>query len=281
MFASDLVGVLFALSSALVWGSADFSGGVASRRNDSYQVLVLTGLAGLVVLILCAGLKGEPFPSLHGFLWSTLGGIAGALGLGAFYRALSMGYTASVAPTAAVIGAGLPVGFAILTEGLPDTPRLVGFVLAFLGIWFVSRTASEEKGISRQAFGLACLAGVFFGAFFIFIAQVERSLVFTPLVVSRGLEVLTAMLVLRTRKIRLPLLVYNPVALLGGVLDAGGAALYMLARQYTRLDVAALLSSLYPATTVLLAYIVFKEKIRRDQWIGVFLCLAAVGLISI
>ena len=278
---SDMLGIIFALSSALVWGSGDFSGGLASRKSSSFQVMALSALTGLMVLVAASLLWRETFPSLNGVLWSILAGVSGSVGIASLYRALAIGNAATVAPTSAVIGAALPVGFTILTRGIPAIPQLAGFLLAFLGIWLVSRSVTAESAVSRQGFLLACLAGVGFSGFFVFIAQVEPGKVFTPLIVSRSVMFLTALLLLRSNHLPLPAFRANPIALLAGVLDAGGNILFLLARQFTRLDTAVVLSSLYPASTVVLAAILLKEKVTRWQWMGVVLCLVAIVLITI
>jgi drug/metabolite transporter (DMT)-like permease len=278
---ANLLGIFLALTSAVIWGSGDFSGGLATRRNHQFHVLVLSTLSGIVVLLVFAGLWREALPSLRSNIWAMLAGVSGALGIAALYRALSLGNTAIVAPTAAVIGAALPVGFGILTAGMPSTLRLAGFVLAFLGIWLVSQTSTPRQVELRQGFLLACLAGVSFGGFFIFIAQVEAGKLFTPLVVSRFMEFATALVLLRLYRMPLPALNSNPIALLAGVLDVGGNIFYLWAKQFTRLEVAAVLASLYPMITVLLASLVLKEKVARNQWLGVGVCLAAIVLITV
>ena len=282
MFLSaNLLGIFLALTSALVWGSGDFSGGLATRRNHQFHVLALSTLSGIVVLLVFAGLWREALPSLRSDIYAMLAGVCGALGIAALYRALSLGNTAIVAPTAAVIGAALPVGFGILTAGMPAAPRLVGFVLAFLGIWLVSQSSTPRKVVLQRGFALACLAGISFGGFFILIAQVEAGKVFTPLVVSRCMEFATALVLLRLYRMPMPALNSNPTALLAGALDVGGNIFYLLAKQYTRLEVAAVLASLYPVTTVLLANLVLKEKVLPSQWLGVGVCLAAIALITV
>jgi drug/metabolite transporter (DMT)-like permease len=278
---ANLLGIFLALTSAVVWGSGDFSGGLATRRNHQFHVLVLSTLSGIVVLMVFAALWREALPSLRSNIWAMLAGISGALGIAALYRALSLGNTAIVAPTAAVIGAALPVGFGILTAGMPSALRLAGFVLAFLGIWLVSQTSTPRQVELRQGFLLACLAGVSFGGFFIFIAQVEAGKLFTPLVVSRLMEFATALVLLRLYRMPLPALNSNPIALLAGVLDVGGNIFYLWAKQFTRLEVAAVLASLYPMITVLLASLILKEKVSPSQWLGVGVCLAAIVLITV
>jgi uncharacterized membrane protein len=279
--ATNIIGVLLALTSAFVWGSGDFTGGYASRRSSPFYVLVISALSGLVVLIAAGLLLREGFPSLRGTIWSALAGLAGALGIAAFYRALSIGRAASIAPTTGVISAALPAVFGAVTQGLPAVSRLVGFGLALVGIWLVSANAKEQGPFSRQGLLLAILAGIGFGCFFITIGQVDPGKYFTPLIVSRCLTFLTGLLLVRLNRMSFPALNSNPLALLAGVLDAGGNLFYILAKQYTRLDVAAVLASLYPAATVLLASLILKEKISIVQWLGVLICLAAIALITL
>jgi drug/metabolite transporter (DMT)-like permease len=126
---------------------------------------------------------------------------------------------------------------------------------------------------------LACLAGIGFGGFLIFLGLVDPGKIFTPLIVSRCMTLCVGLLLIKLNRLPLPALSSNPTALLAGVLDAGGNLFYVLARQYTRLDIAALLSSLYPASTVILAGLILKEKISFRQGVGVGVCLAAIVLI--
>jgi drug/metabolite transporter (DMT)-like permease len=278
---ANVIGVLFAITSAAVWGGGDFSGGLATRRSGQFQVLVVSALSGLVALLVCAAAWGESFPALATLVWPALAGAAGAVGIASLYRGLSMGHAASVAPTSGVIAAALPVAFSIFTLGPPPPLRLVGFALAFAGIWLVTRPATDETTVSRQGFLLACVAGIAFGAFFILIAQSEPGKVFTPLIIARGAAFFAGLLMLRVARQPFPSFTSNPIALLAGVLDAGGNIFFLLARQFTRLDIAAVLASLYPAATVILATIIHKEKASRSQWAGAALCLLAIILITV
>ena len=276
---TNLLGVLFALTSAAVWGSGDFSGGQAVRKSHQYQVLMLAALSGMVVLVVSAIIRGEGLPTGHSVLWGALAGSAGALGMAALYRALSMGHTASVAPTSAITCAALPVLFGMLTAGLPKATQLVGFGVAFLGIWLLSRSPSDGDKSFREGIVLAFLSGIGFGGFFIFIALVEKGQVFVPVLVARTVTLGIAFIMLRLNHLPPPKLTSNPIALLAGVLDTGGNVFYLLATQFTRLDIAALLSSFYPAGTVILAGMILKEKVSSTQVAGMLLCLLALTLI--
>ena len=279
MPSSHSFGVLFALVSALLFGAGDFGGGFASRRSNQFQVLALAAVASVTILGAFLLLSGESLPTPRSSLWAALAGIAGALGLAALYRALSSGDAALVAPTAGVIGAALPVVFGAFTEGLPTAAQLAGFLTAVLGIWFVTRSSSTSRGETPQGLVLAALAGVAFGAFFILIAQVDSGALFAPLLVAKIASLCVALVFLKLSGIPLPSLKSSPVALFAGILDAAANASYLLARQFTRLDVATVLASLYPAATVFLAFVILKEEISHVQWIGVALCLIAITLI--
>jgi drug/metabolite transporter (DMT)-like permease len=209
-----------------------------------------------------------------------MAGAAGALGMAALYRALSMGHTASVAPTSAITCAVVPVMFGVFTAGLPKASQLGGFVLAFVGIWLLSKSPAAGEKTFKEGMAMAFLSGIGFGGFFIFIAQVDKNQVFVPIFVARTVTFLIALLMLRLKHIPTPALTSNPIAILAGVLDTGGNIFYLLATQFTRLDVAAVLSSLYPAGTVILATIILKEKVSATQWTGASLCLLAIGLIT-
>ena len=278
---SHLIGVIFALSSAVVYGSADFSGGVASRRSHQFQVLVIASLASVLLMGSMIVIGQERLPSSSSMLWAASAGISGALGMAVFYRALSSGNMAIVAPVAGVVGAMLPVFFAIVTEGLPGGSQAAGFVVACLGIWLVTRTASASRHSSQNDVVLAILAGLGFGGFFILISQAESGSVFTTVTIQKAASSCVAVALLASRRIPFPSFQGNPIALLAGGLDVTANALYLYAKDLTRLDIAAVLTSLYPAVTVLLACVLLKEKVSRSQWSGVFLCVLAIALIAL
>ncbi|OIO88035.1 MAG: hypothetical protein AUK03_17085 [Anaerolineae bacterium CG2_30_64_16] len=281
MIVAQLLGAFLALASAAVFGGGDFSGGVATRRHHQFQVLALSAIASIALLAAFALLWRETLPSPRSVLWAAAAGVAGSLGLAALYRGLSLGNAASVSPTAGVIGAAVPVVFAALTEGLPPPVRMMGFAIAIAGIWLVTRVPAADGLGSRHNLLLAVFAGIAFGAFFIFIAQVEADAVFLPLMFAKIVAFGLALALLRLKRLPLPGPRSNPIALLAGLLDASANALYLVASQLTRLDVAVVLTSLYPAGTVLLARGLQKEPTSRPQWVGVLLCLVAIALIVV
>ncbi len=281
IFPPEALSTFFALAAAAFWGSGDFSGGYSARKATSYQVLALSALSGALVLLLASFIWRESFPSLRGVLFSLLAGLAGSVGISSLYRALSLGNSAIAAPTSAVLGAVFPVVFTFFTQGAPTALKIVGFGLAILGIWLVSSSAGRENIQANKAFWLAVLSGLAFGGFFICIAQVEDGKVFTPLVLARGAMFLAGMLILTRTRQAFPSPKIHPVAVLAGFLDAGGNVLFLLAKQFARLDTAVVLSSLYPAVTILLARVILKENISARQWLGIAACLAAIVLITL
>lgn len=276
-----MAGILFSLGAAIIWGAADFYGGQASRRQNHYQVLAIAASCGLMVLLALALLRGEEIPSLRSSLWAVAAGISGALGIATLYRGLAQGNTALISPVAAVIGAAIPALVGWFLQGLPGLAQLGGFACGLAGIGLASNTSSGKLEEKLEGLGLALLAGLGFAGYFIFIAQVEAGTLFAPLAVSKGVSLLTALVVLRLRRLPVISPMRSPLSLFTGLLDVGGNIFYLLAAQNARLDVAVVLSSMYPAGTVLLARLVVGERVTRLQWLGVLLCLAAVALIAL
>ncbi len=261
------------------WGSGDFSGGLASRRENASIVVFAAYAVGAVLLVALALIWREPFPSLVSLLWGGLAGIAGTIGLVAFYKALAVGRMGIIAPVSAVLTAGFPVLFSALTEGLPSLLQLGGFVLALLAIGLISR---PERAQGRpEGLGLALLSGCAFGCFFILISRLNTASTFWPLAIARLVSMLFLLISGRfqLRKM-LPKRTVALLVVLTGVCDSIGNAFFVLATHIGRLDVAAVLSSLYPAATVLLAAIVVKERVTRIQGLGIFCALVAIPLIS-
>ena len=282
MLPSNIIGIVFGLLSATTWGAADFFGGISTRKYNSYAVLVVSAFSGTLILILCTIIWPEPFPKWPEMLWAVLAGVSALVSLGSLYKALADGQAAVIAPTSAVIGAALPVLYGFLTTGLPEAIKVVGFFMAILGIWFVSRAAQGPENNNPGGLPLAILAGIGFGVFFITIPLAGPKLTFTPLIICRTTYFVVALflLVLFQRK-ELGKAAFSPLIWLNGFFDISGTALFMLARQFTRFEIAVILTSLYPAVTVLLSRILLKERISLAQWLGVGLCFGAVIFISI
>ena len=274
-----MFGILCALASATVWGAGDLGGGLAARKLHQFQVVALSAGSGIALLVICWVASGEPVPPVDAVMWSVLAGLSGGFGIGLLYHGLSLGNAALVAPTAGVVGALLPVTASIVRQGLPTAFQVAGFVCAMAGIWLVAKS-SYATADSLRGMKIAAVAGLGLGGFLVLIANV-RDLTFGPLTVARSMSLLLSLGAMSVRRLPLPPLSSNPLALGTGVLDAAGTVFYVLAKQYTRLDVAAVLSSMYPVSTVLLARLLLNEHVTFPQGIGVALCLVAVVLITL
>ena len=278
---APVLGAVYGLLSALVWGSGDFAGGLATRRASVFRVLVLTSLVGLVVLVLIALALREPWPSWADLAWAAAAGTSGVVGLAALYRGLSMRTAAIVAPTSAVVGALFPVVVSLVLAGFPTPTQSAGILIGLGGIWLVTRSEDHGQAERREGFLLALAAGVCFGGYFILISRVSSGAVFAPLAAAKVVATLVALGMLAAR--RLPVLNprEHPAALAAGVLDAGGNVFFLLASRVTRLDVAAVFSSMAPAVTVVFSALLLHERVSRRQWLGVGVCLLATALLAI
>jgi len=274
-----LAATALGLLSAISWGGGDFCGGLASKRSPVLGVILVGYLTGVPLFALAALLRGEAAPGGAVLAWSMAAGLSGTIGLAALYRGLAIGRMALVAPVSAVLAAAIPVVFGALTEGPPPALKVAGIALALAGIWLVAR--SGASGADRAGLLLALAAGAGFGAFFVLIHLGGREGTFWPLVAARttaaALVLAAALLGGRPwRPVRRDL----PLIALSGVLDAGGNAFFLLASQAGRLDAAAVLSSMYPAGTILLAALLLRERVSRPQGLGIAALLAATVLIA-
>lgn len=276
---SSFLAAIFALSAAVTWGSGDFTNGLNARRIGPFYTVLISYSVGLLALVVVALARLEQLPPPADLIWGALGGLSGMVGLGFLLRGFATGRMGIVAPVSAVLAAGLPVIFAAFTEGLPLERQLIGFGLALLSVWLLSRP--DLAGIRPAGLGMALLAGVGFGGFFTALSQVGESAVFWPLVAGRlAACALMAAFAISTRRPVVPPRSPLPLLALAGVLDVGGNLFFLLAVQGGRLDVAAVLASLYPAVTAVLAWVIAREHIARLQMIGVVVAVLAIVLIT-
>lgn len=279
--ASEFTSILYALASGLTWGTGDFSGGMASRRTPVIIVMILSQIIGLICLLIVIILFSEPFPQWSDLLFGAYGGTAGVIGLTAFYQGLASYPMGVVAPVAAAISAMLPVMVSFAFNGLPAVPQTLGLALAIAAIWTISQGGATVSMQLRQL-ALPAIGGLGFAGFFIFIDQVSTGVVFWPIVAARCTAMLLlACVILGKRLWQTPSPRQFPVIVIAGVFDTAGNTFFALAANTGRLDMAAVLASLYPATTVLLAWLILRERLGRKQWIGVIAALIAVMLMAL
>jgi drug/metabolite transporter (DMT)-like permease len=268
------------LGAAATWGAADFSGGLASRRSSVIGVLLITQLTGFCGLVALALLTHEPIPSLALIFWGFAAGVTNVIGFVAFYGALSVGKMGINAPVTAVITGAMPVIYSLITEGWPRGLQMAGFVIALIGIWLLAKP--DSTGIRSEGLGLAIIAGFLFSAFLILIRIAGQFTTGWPLATARfaGFIVAGFLVLSRRNDSPLPSRASLLLAIVAGLLDSGGTVFFLPAARHGRLDVAVVLSSLYPLMTVILARFILKERLTPVQAAGVIAALAAVPMIA-
>jgi drug/metabolite transporter (DMT)-like permease len=276
----SLAVVALGLLASLGWGVADFGGGLASRRGPLLGVLLGSQVASLIVAVPILALGPEPAMRPTDLLISILGGVFGALGLSLLYRGLSVGRMGVVAPVAAVLTATLPVGFGFLTEGIPSILAIVGIVFAAISVILVSRSPAAPDGRpSGLKFGVA--AGVVFGLFTISASGLADGLIMSPVVAIRATSVtiITVWILVARQPWRVSKNLWP--ALVGiGVIDMAATAAYLSALAIGPLAIAAILASLYPVITTILAGLVLRERVTATHAAGILAAAAAVVLIA-
>lgn len=274
---------LLALSSALLIGGSDFLGGVASRRASAVRVAALGQLVSFGLSVPVAAAVGADRVTRSDAAWSIGSGVAVAVGLALFYTAMKRGTISLVAPMTALTGATVPVSYAFVRGERPGSVALVGIALALPAIAIVSTAPSpgtESAHDVAVVAGLSIAAGVLFGMFFISFAETSDDAGLWPVALSRATSagLLVTMAVVGTGGLAARSLARFAAPI--GVLETSAAVTLLLALQRGPLAIAAVLASLYPVTTVLLAAGVLRERLTRLQLSGVVLALVAVMLVS-
>jgi drug/metabolite transporter (DMT)-like permease len=268
----------YALTAVGVWGASDFLGGVGARRANAFLFTALVHLSGMIVVGSLALMIHAPFPGNRSLVWSLLAGSVGGVALAVFYRSLAGGNMGLIAPVAAVLGAAIPTIVTAFAEGVPGYRHIAGFVLAGVGVWLISRS---EAGGRPEGLGMAVLAGIGFAGFYLCIHQAGNGSALWIAATSRSASLLvTAAFVLFGRHLHAVPAPVLGIAVVAGILDITGSAVFIRASQIGRLDDAVVLSSLYPAVTVLLARFFLHEHFSRARTIGIVAALAAVPMIA-
>ena len=278
---------MLSLTAVGAWGTSDFLGGIGARRGNVFLFTSFVHLSGMALAGALAFAIGLPFPDAHSVLWSLAAGAIGGIGLALFYRGLAIGQMGIVAPVSAILGAALATVVAAVTEGVPSSRHLIGFVLAGVGVWLISRTEDsvvggrERKNGRPQGLGFAILSGSCFAGFFFCIHRAGQGSALWIAVCSRFASfVVTLAIVLVGRQFRVIARPVIAIAIAAGILEITGSVVFVRASQIGRLDATVVLSSLYPAVTVILARIFLKEHFSRARTIGMLAALAAVPMIA-
>jgi drug/metabolite transporter (DMT)-like permease len=279
---------LFALAAAAQWGGGDFSGGMGVKGagggvRAALRVVLLSHITSFAVLVAIARARGDVFPQGALLAWGIGAGVAGGLALTCFYLALSRGAMGASAAVSGLLAAAIPAALTLWQQGSPGALPLVGFAVAGMAIWLI---AAGGAAAGRETMALAMLAGVGFGFYFVALKMAGPAGVVWPMATARigSLCVCGVLFVgLGRQRADAPVRLGRRAvawALAAGLLDTSGNLLFLAATRAGRLDVAAVLASLYPAGTILLAALALGERPTRRQVLGMLTAVAAVVLIA-
>lgn len=277
---------LVALAAALTYGAGDFLGGIATKRSgSSLGVVAFSSLVGLALLAVLVWVVPAD-PTAADFAWGAVAGIAGGSGVILFYVALATGVMSVVAPVTAVTGAIVPVAAGLLLGERPGGWALVGVAVAIVAVALLSREAAganeHVEGDRRRAFLLALGAGLGFGGFFVLLDRTGEDAGLWPLVASRSVAfVLAVVVALLLRRAVVPTRDARLASVGTGVMDMAANALFLLANRSGLLALVAVVTSLYPASTIALAQVFLGERLARHQLVGIGLAGVAVVLIAL
>ncbi|MCU1322086.1 MAG: Transporter [Acidobacteriaceae bacterium] len=296
-------GPLLALAAAVLWGGGDFSGGMGAKHaggtmRAALRVVLLSHTTSFVVLLLIAHFRGDVFPHGAPLAWGLAAGVAGGLSLTAFYVALSRGAMGASAAISGLLAAAIPAVVSISQEGSPGLLHLVGFAVAGFAIWRIAagpnpeNTESVDEAAAKSGtMTLAVLSGIGFGLYFVCLKYAGTSGLIWPMATARMGSLTTCTLVLLAVSLGKPagdpdLRLRLPKAavlwcLSTALLDTSGNLLFIAATRAGRLDVAAVLASLYPASTILLAAWTLHEKPTPRQALGMVIAAGAVVMITL
>lgn len=277
---------LLALCSAVLYGTADFLGGLASRRTHALAVVVRSQCIALVLLVLMLPVLPEATATRSDLVWGGVAGLAVSVALPLLYQALAVGRMAVVAPTTAVCAVMIPVVTDLWRGEQLTLVTILGFGLAIVAIVLVGQQEAEAASVPAPTraippgVGLALASGVAIGLFFLALAETDARAGMWPLLAVRvvAVPVLGAAALVSGRPLRMAAPV-GRMAMATGAFDVAASALYLLATRYGPLSIAVTLSSLYPASTVILARGVLGERLNGLQVAGVACALLAITLI--
>ena len=275
--ASAGLGVLSAAS----WGGSDFVGGLGSRRAPALLVTASGQAISLLLLLPLCLLTGVAMPQGRSLAFALIGGFEGALALTVFYRALALGEMGITAALTGLVTALIPILFSLAHYGLPSVLTGCGLAAGCAAIWLITHQPKRGSAAApARALLLGALAGTGFGSQLILFKMAEGASLFAILTAARVAGLTALLLVLVWVRPRSSGGAFWLAGAASGILDGAGNLLYLRAVQLGRLDSAAVICSLYPAGTILLAALILRERPSRRQVAGMALALGAVALLS-
>ena len=277
---AHFLSVVYGLGAALNFGAGDFAGGIATKKNPVFTVIIFSQLTGGLILLGLAVILNQNLSSVSDLFLGCLAGICGTMGLTCLYKGLATSKMGLVAPVAAVVSAVFPVIVGIFIQGWPTALQLTGFGLAIIAVWLLSGGGVKAPMLLGEL-KLPVAAGLGFGMFFIIISQVSADSILWPLISARVASIALFLPIAKIKQTHLiPAKENFLMIILAGGCDAAGNIFFVLASKIGRLDISVIVTSLYPAITVLLAWVILKEKLTKAQWTGFWIVLFALMLIA-
>jgi uncharacterized membrane protein len=274
--------VAFSILSAITYGAADFLGGTASKRHRAMAVVAVSQMVGFLLLLALLPVLGPDGYRLADFAWGAAAGLVGGAGLIFFYRGLSTGKMSVAAPLSAVMTALVPLTFGLAIGERPSTLATIGVIAAIPAIALITRERATDDGQSRSTGALdGFIAGIGFGTFFILISRTDPNSGLWPLVGARAASI--PFVVLLSAGFRQPIRPFKELdatVAWAGVLDIAANGLYLFAVRAGLVSLASVVTSLYPASTIILARIVLNEHMTATRIFGIVLALTGIALIA-
>ncbi|MEZ5378420.1 MAG: DMT family transporter [Acidimicrobiales bacterium] len=291
-----MLAVIFGALAGLSYGAADFSGAVASKKTSATVVTVAMQVVSLLALFGVLAIFPEDQRLVSDLVWAGLGGIGIAVGLTTFYQALAIGPMSTAAALTALIGSLVPLLASLALGERPGPITMGGILLSIPAVMLVSAGAADGGASGRMAAprervrlaneagktrALSVMAGLGFGAFFVALSRTSEDGGLFPLLGARGASIAVLCLMLTVTQTWEPVdkTAWKPV-IVAGVLDCAANALYLTALQQGQLSWVAALTSLYPVSTVLLAWLLLKERITKVQLLGLAMAAGALSLVA-
>jgi drug/metabolite transporter (DMT)-like permease len=273
--------IALALAASASWGLGDFYGGLTSRRLHVLTVLVVQQIFGLAFALTWVMASGDGVPSAGALAWASAAGASGCLGIGSLYRGMAIGAMGIVAPVSAV-SAAIPFAVGMASGERPGALQVLGVVLALAGVAVASREPAALGGGRAAGVGLALLAALGFGLYFVFADRAAEESVPFAVATARGASLLLAIVAALAvgAALRPPSRSFLPVLALIGLCDVGANMLFSLATTRGYLSIVSVLSALYPVVTVALAATVLHERVAPTQRLGVAGALTGAALIT-
>jgi len=275
--------LVLALGSAVVYGMGDWFGGRAARYQASLVVVVVGQFVSLVLVAVVTGVGAAAVPDSSTWMWSALGGVLGALGIVSLYHGFANGAVTVVAPVSAVVSAVVPVGAALALGERPALGAVVGIAVAVVAVGLVSGAVGRRDRVtSRVVVLIALAAGTCFGLLFLCLERTADGSGMWPLLIARLASVpMLCALLLVTRVRPTAGRAGLQIAVVAGVFDMAANVLYLLAVRDGLMSIVAVVVSLYPASTVAMAFLVDRERVTRWQTVGLALAATALVMVSV